>query len=131
MARRRDDAAARRRAERAGRLAERLVALGYRLAGWRLLARRVRTPHGELDLVMRRGGTLLFVEVKLRARGGAAFVADEIIPPHQRRRLARAAASYLARARMPDAAVRFDAVIWERGRLPRRLENVIWEDEGR
>ena len=35
--------------------------------GYRILARRFRTPHGEIDIVARRGGLIAFVEVKARA----------------------------------------------------------------
>ncbi len=118
----------RRRAEQAGRAAEWLVAAGYRLLGWRLMARRVRTPYGELDLVLRKGRKVRFVEVKLRARKGAAFVAHEVLSARQRARLARAASYHLARVGLAEAEARFDLVIWETGRLPRRLKNVIWEE---
>ena len=53
-------------AERRDRRAEALAALWLQLKGWRVLTRRVRTPVGEVDLVVRRGGTLAFVEVKAR-----------------------------------------------------------------
>ncbi len=122
------ETARRRRAERAGRIAEWLVASGYRLRGWRLVGRRVRTPHGELDLVLRRGRRVLFVEVKRRGPAGSAFVAHEVLSPRQRARLARAASYHLAKTGLVDAPVRFDVVIWEGRRLPRRLENVIWEE---
>jgi putative endonuclease len=57
----------RRSREAAGRRAEWLAALWLLLKGYRLLARRVRTPGGEIDLIMRRGDALVFVEVKARA----------------------------------------------------------------
>jgi hypothetical protein len=56
----------RRRADRAGRLAETLCALSLRLRGYRILDRRFRTPVGELDIVARRGRALVFVEVNAR-----------------------------------------------------------------
>ena len=118
----------RRRAERRGRLAEWLVAWGYRLLGWRLVARRLRTPYGELDLVMRKGRRVLFVEVKRRGPAGSAFVAHEVLSPRQRARLRRAASHHLAKTGLADAPVRFDVVIWEGRRLPRRLQNVIWDE---
>ncbi len=118
----------RRRAERAGRLAEWLVASGYRLRGWRLMARRLRTPYGELDLVLRKGRMVLFVEVKRRGPAGSAFVADEVLSPRQQARLARAARYHLAKTGLMDAPVRFDVVVWEGRHLPRRFENVIWEE---
>ena len=48
----------RQHAERGGRRAEALAALWLRLKGWTILARRARTPVGEVDLVARRGRTL-------------------------------------------------------------------------
>jgi putative endonuclease len=60
--------ARRRLAWRFGRLAESLCAWRLRLAGYRVIARDVRTPRGEIDLIVRRGQVLAFVEVKARAR---------------------------------------------------------------
>ena len=62
----------RREAERQGRRAESLAALWLRLIGWRILARRVRTPAGEVDLIARRGRMVAFVMAFLlcRARRG-------------------------------------------------------------
>ena len=48
----------RQRAERGGRRAEALAALYLQLKGWSILARRVRTPVGEVDLVARRARML-------------------------------------------------------------------------
>src|SRR5690606_25123476 len=62
----------RKRAEQGGRRAESFAALWLRLKGWTILARRLRTPVGEVDLVARRGRTLAFVEVKARATAEAA-----------------------------------------------------------
>ena len=54
-------------AERRGRRGEGFASLWLRLQGWRVLARRVKTPRGEIDLIARRGHTLAFIEVKWRA----------------------------------------------------------------
>jgi putative endonuclease len=64
-------------AERGGRRAESLAAWWLRLKGWRILARRVRTPVGEIDLVARRGRTIAFVEVKARATAVQADLARD------------------------------------------------------
>ena len=53
-------------AERAGRRAEIAAWLYYSIKGYYCLGRRVRTPFGEIDLVMKRGRRLAFVEVKFR-----------------------------------------------------------------
>ena len=83
----------RRRAWRRGRTAEGLAVLLLRLKGWRVLARRYRTPVGEIDIIARRGRTLAFVEVK--ARDGAATAA-EAAARRQRGRIERAARWFLA-----------------------------------
>lgn len=64
------------------------------LRGYRVLGRRVRTPLGEVDLVCRRGTTLVVVEVKRRRRGGASGA----VGARQEERLLRAATWLAARA---------------------------------
>ena len=67
-------------------------------AGCRLLERQLRCPLGELDLVMRDGDTLVFVEVRYRASadyGGGAESVDRA----KRRKLVRAAAGHGSSAR--------------------------------
>ena len=49
-----------------GRAAERRVAWHYRLRGYRILARNARPGGVELDLIVRRGRRLVFVEVKTK-----------------------------------------------------------------
>lgn len=107
---------AKRAAWRAGRRGETLAVWRLRLAGWRILARDWRSPAGEIDIVARRGRTLLFIEVK--ARAGAA-AAGEAIGARQRDRIARAAALFLARH--PELArcdARFDAMLVAPWRWP-------------
>jgi putative endonuclease len=53
-----------------GRAAERRVAWHYRLRGYRILARNVRAGRVELDLIVRRGRKLVFVEVKAKEGRG-------------------------------------------------------------
>jgi putative endonuclease len=109
----------RRRADRAGRLAETLCALSLRLRGYRILARRFRTPVGELDIVARRGSVLAFIEVKARA---SFALAAESIAPRQRYRVERAAGAYLSL--FPHLArldVRFDAMLVAPRRWPRHI----------
>lgn len=77
--------------------------------GLRLRHRNWRCRHGELDLVMVAGDTLVFVEVRYRGRsdyGGAARSIDR----HKRRRVIRSAAAYLQRFRLQDQPARFDVV---------------------
>ena len=56
-----------RKAQARGRLAEIAAALVLTLKGYRILARRFRCPVGEVDLIARRFGTVVFVEVKARS----------------------------------------------------------------
>ncbi len=76
-----------------GRRAEALARLWLRLKGWRILASRVRTPLGELDIIARRGRQLAFVEVKQRRHLEDAL---QCLRARQRRRILRAARYWLA-----------------------------------
>jgi putative endonuclease len=61
-----------RKAYRLGHLAETRCVWYLRLKGYRILSRRFKTPVGEIDIVARHRGTLVFVEVKARADVEAA-----------------------------------------------------------
>ena len=78
---------------------------------WELVARNVRLAGGEIDLVLRDGDVEVFVEVKARrvADGSAAGA----VSPDKRRRLGRAAASWIVRHGMPPGGCRFDVVTVE------------------
>lgn len=69
--------------------------------GYAFIAANWRDPHGELDLIMRDGDVVVFVEVKTR-RGDRLGAAEEAVSPPQAARLLRAAQRYLAE--MPDLA---------------------------
>ena len=77
-----------------GRAAERRVARHYRLRGYRVLARNVRAGGVELDLVVRRGSRLLFVEVKEKT-GGSHGDPLEAVDECKRERLRRGAEAWL------------------------------------
>ena len=120
--------AARRSSHRRGLRAELLAALWLRLKGYRILARRYRSPVGEIDLVIARGRQVAAVEVKLRGDRDSAAAA---IPPGQWQRIARA----LEMWRQDNPAfqahdLRFDAMLMAPGRLPRHLPNALWLEEG-
>ena len=119
--------AQRRNRERRGRRAESLAALALRLKGYGVLARRLRTPSGEIDLVVRRGGTVAFVEVKARPAFAAAA---EAISHRQKQRIARAAAHYLAaNPRFAGLTHRFDVVLVAPRRWPRHIIDA-WRESG-
>src|SRR5688500_1678308 len=111
----------RQRAERGGRRAESLAAWWLRLKGWRILARRVRTPVGEIDLVARRGRTLAFVEVKARATPADA---DLSLDEYRLRRVAAAAEAVAHLYKRTDDEERIDAMFVTPRRLPRHVANV-------
>jgi putative endonuclease len=97
-----------------------------RLAGYRIVARDVRTPVGEIDLVARRGRTVAFVEVKARSGEGAA----DALTPRQRRRIVRAAAAFLAiRPTLAALDIRFDVMLVGRGLFPRHLRAAFRADD--
>ena len=117
----------RRDRERHGRRAETRAAIALRLKGYRVLDRRVRTSAGEVDLVVRRGGVVAFVEVKARKTRERAA---ESISPSQRRRIVRAAAHYIAaNPRLAVLTQRFDAVLVEPRRWPHHIINA-WTESG-
>ncbi|MFC4352367.1 YraN family protein [Fodinicurvata halophila] len=106
-----------------GRRAEALARLWLRMKGYRILAQDLRTPVGEIDLVVRRGRVVAFVEVKYR---GAHEQALASISDRQRRRIERAAEFFLARnPGCADALLRFDGLLLAPGRLPRHLPD-LW-----
>jgi putative endonuclease len=111
----------RQRAERGGRRAETLAAWWLRLKGWRILATRARTPVGEVDLVARRGRTLVFVEVKARGDDAQAALS---LDGYRLRRVARAAEALATRYARPDDTIRIDAVFVVPGRWPRHVVDV-------
>jgi putative endonuclease len=97
-------------AHRLGQWGEDAARLFLEHCGYECVDRRYRRPGGEIDLVMRRGGLVVFVEVKTRGR-------DALAPPEawfsagQRRRLRRLALQWLAdHAEVVPAGLRFDLV---------------------
>jgi putative endonuclease len=93
--------------------------------GYRLLGFRVRTPHGEIDLLVQRGAIVAAVEVKRRANLKDAL---EAVTWVQRDRLVRAAQSVVSRRRaLAEAAIRLDLIALAPGRLPRHIRGA-WRE---
>lgn len=87
--------------------------------GYRILARRFRTPYGEIDIVARRRSLLAFVEVKARATLDDAAYA---VTPRQQKRIVDAANAWLmAHPEHANFDLRFDAVLVAPRALPRHL----------
>ncbi len=78
--------------------------------GMRCLERRYREKCGEIDLIMRDGDTVVFVEVKSRFSSGQAGSGMLAVTPAKQRRIARAATLYLMRNPAAGRGVRFDVV---------------------
>lgn len=109
--------------ERRGLRAEIFAAWALRLKGYRVLARRVRPPRGsgagEIDLVVRRGDIVAFVEIKARPSHAAGLYA---ILPQQQRRLMRAAEWFIkSHPGLSGCGLRFDAVVVRPRRWPVHL----------
>ena len=95
-------------------------AAAYLMAkGYRILARRFRTPHGEIDIIARRRNLVAFVEVKARATLDEAAFA---VSPRQKARIIDAAQAWLmAHPEYADFELRFDAMLIAPRRLPLHL----------
>jgi putative endonuclease len=110
-------------AYRHGRMAEAAAAVLLLAKGFRLLARRYRTPLGEIDLIVKRGRIIAFVEVKARAFERDAL---ESVGRAEERRMVDAADLWLAKH--PDAAgldLRYDMVVVAPWRLPKHLPDAF------
>jgi putative endonuclease len=113
----------RQEAERLGHRAE-LIALWFlRLKGYRLLAWRFKSHHGEIDLIMRRGKTTAFIEVKARPSHNDAVMA---VTRFQSKRIIAAAGLWMARDPIAAASFcRFDIVAVNAYLWPTHIENAF------
>jgi putative endonuclease len=99
---------------RTGAIAEDFVAHRLAAAGWEIVERNARTRYGELDIVARDGGTLVFIEVK-GARQGTRFGPERPILSvdfRKQQRVRRLATAWMSERRdqPPYGEIRFDAV---------------------
>ena len=106
-----------------GLSAEARAATWLMAKGYRILAKRFRTPYGEIDIVARRRNLLAFIEVKARASLDEAAYA---VTPRQQARIINAAQAWLqvwlaAHPEHADFELRFDAMLIAPRRLPRHL----------
>jgi putative endonuclease len=86
--------------------------------GWTILASNYRFGRREVDLIVRRGGLVAFVEVKTRAGSGFGAPA-EAVTRLKRREIEIVAQQYLTRHGLVDVDVRFDVVAITVGRQVR------------
>ena len=89
----------------AGAEAERRVRRHYRLRGYRILERNARLPAGEIDIIAKRGATIVIAEVKTR-QSLAAGEGHEAVTRVKRERMIKLGDQYAARH--PNAQLRYD-----------------------
>src|ERR1700676_4651713 len=104
---------------RTGLSAESRAAALLMAKGYRILAKRFRTPYGEIDLVARKRNLLAFIEVKARASLDDAAYA--VTPRQQARIIAAAQAWLMTHPEHAEFELRFDVVLIAPRRLPRHL----------
>jgi len=92
-----------------GRLGEERAADYLRKRGYHILARNYYTRYGELDIICKKGGELVFVEVKTR-RGPSHGWPEEAITPRKIEHLRTAAAVYLDTVGPSFRGIRFDVI---------------------
>ena len=104
---------------RTGVSAETLAAAYLMAKGYRILAKRFRTPHGEIDLIAKRRNLIAFIEVKARATLDDAAYA---VNPRQQGRIINAAQGWLiAHPEHAELELRFDVILIAPRSLPRHL----------
>lgn len=125
------------RAWRRGHAGEMIAALLLFGKGYRIRARRFKTPLGEIDLIATRGPWIIFVEVKVRQRIDQAI---ESISKTNRNRVIRAAKWYLSgpghaqisgfqkSGHAPSPFIRFDAIVLSPPFSIRHIENAWGEN---
>lgn len=108
---------------RRGAAAELIAAVLLMAKGYRILERRLQTPHGEIDIIAVRRSRLAFVEVKRRR---SVEDAEAALTMAQARRIGNAAEWWIGRhRRYRDHEMGLDAVLVVPRRWPRHLPNVL------
>ncbi len=108
---------------RLGLSAESRAAFFLITKAYRIMARRFKTPFGEIDIVARRRNDLVFVEVKARESLDDAM---EAVTERGKRRIIAAAEFWLARhPQDAQCTIRFDVIVMVPGKLPRHIANAF------
>lgn len=123
----RDDTRDRRRNDRRGRSAETIAAWYLRAKGYKVLARRIRTAVGEIDIIARKGDSLVFVEVKARRTLDSAIFA---LHPAALRRIEAASRVLAARYSKGCTTTRIDAVLVRPWGMPVHMIAISRERDG-
>jgi putative endonuclease len=119
---------------RTGRLAEARAAEHLASLGYEILARNARTRYGELDLICRDRGALVFVEVKAERTGGRVGPEKPVlwVTPRKQIQVRRLAVAWIAERReegsgLGYAQIRFDAigVLLDRGDVVLEIDHIV------
>lgn len=110
------------RAHRRGHGAEWLAAVWLMMRGYQILAFRMRSRAGEIDILARRGPVLAVVEVKQRATLEAAL--NAVSPDQHQRLLAAGRAVLRGRPGLTGLHLRIDMVALAPGRIPRHVRGL-------
>ena len=110
-------------AEKNGRDGELRASLWLQAKGWSILARRVKTPRGEIDLIARRGGVVAFVEVKWRRN---SIDLDTAIDEYRLSRVAAAVECVAHDYATNGEDIRIDVILLAPGNFPRHIANA-WQ----
>jgi putative endonuclease len=114
-------------AQELGELGERIAECWMRRRGWRLVGRRFRNGHRDIDLIVEGEDTVVFVEVKARRRTDRGDPVEGV-DWRKRRELARSAQVWIDRFGRPGQAYRFDVIgvlMAPEGIRVRHLENAF------
>ncbi len=115
-----------------GAQGEALAARHLEAQGYRIVARNLRIERVEIDLIARRGASVVFVEVKTRSSRSAG-APEEAVDARKLARLRRGAAAWLRQHGAGARAARFDVIACERapdGRWELRHLEAAWDGSG-
>jgi putative endonuclease len=116
--------------QRVGRGGEEEAARFLTQKGYRILERNFRAERGEIDLVAIDGNSLVFIEVKTKAKDGFGEPEDWVSPKKQRQ-IGKVAMAYLQKHGLEDADCRFDVIAITHAGTEKRIhhiEDAFWLD---
>lgn len=106
---------------------EERAALFLKGAGFEILDRNWACPMGEIDIVAKKGGAVVFVEVRARSNPGYGTPAESVTPS-KRAKIIKTALAYI-KARRPEAeSFRFDVIGIVPGAEPEQIEDAFSAD---
>ena len=101
-----------------GLFAEKIACFYLNVKFYQILARRYKTPFGEIDIIAKKGNEIIFIEVKARKETDLM----DFISKHQQQRINKAAQYFLLNfSKYQTYNLRFDAIIMNRNFLPKHF----------